>query len=319
MSGSLLPLVAVTGPTGSGKSELALELCRAFGGEVVNCDSVQLYRGFDIGTAKLRPEERRGVPHHLIDVLTPAETCSAGDYSRRARAVIAAISSRGALPVVCGGTGFYLRALLDGLFAGPGRDQTLRDRLSARHRRRPDSLHRILRRLDSAAAASIHRNDAPKLIRAIEVCLLARRPMTELQRSGRDALSGYAVLQLGLWPPRAELYRRLDERCRRMFAGGLADEVRGILAQGYPPTAKPFESLGYKQVLAMCSGAYGCDEALLLAQQATRRYAKRQLTWFRGDGRIEWLHGFGDSGEIRGAAAARVSRFLAAHPQAPPA
>jgi tRNA dimethylallyltransferase len=308
----LKPLVAIVGPTGSGKSDLALAIAAEFSGEVVNCDSLQIYRGFDIGTAKLPPAERLGIPHHLIDILHPDEIFTAGEFARRARAALKEISGREKLPVICGGTGFYLRALLDGLFAGPRRDEALRARLEARRKRRPESLHRILRRLDPPAARAIHSNDAPKLIRAIEVCLLTRRPLTELYGTGREALSGYAVLQLGLAPPRQALYQRLDERCRRMFAGGLVEEVRGILARGYPATAKPFESVGYKQAMGMLNGELTGEEALLLAQRSTRRYAKRQVTWFRADPRIEWLAGFGDAHDVRRKAIERVREFLAA-------
>ncbi len=303
-------LVAIVGPTGSGKSGLAMALAAEFSGEVVSCDSLQIYRGFDIGTAKLAPGERRGIPHHLMDILDPDEIFTAGEFARRARAALDDISSRAKLPVICGGTGFYLRALLDGLFAGPQRDGALRARLEARRRRRPESLHRILRRLDPAAARSIHWNDTPKLIRAIEVCLLTRRPLTELYGTGRNALSGYSPLQLGLAPPRQALYQRLDERCRLMFAGGLVEEVRGILALGYPSSAKPFESVGYKQVVRMLNGELSGEEALLLAQRSTRRYAKRQVTWFRADARIEWLTGFGDEEDVRRRAIERVREFL---------
>ena len=308
----LKPLVAIVGPTGSGKSDLALAVAAEFGGEVVNCDSMQIYRGFNIGTAKLPPEERRGIPHHLIDVQDPDGIFTAGEFARRARAALWEISSRNRLPVVCGGTGFYLRAMLDGLFAGPQRDKALRSRLEARRRRRPESLHRLLRRLDPAAARAIHSNDAPKLIRAVEVCLLTRRPLTELYGTGRDALSGYAALQLGLAPPRQALYQRLDERCRRMFAGGLLEEVRNILAGGYPAAVKPLGSVGYKQAMGVLNGELTGEEALLIAQRSTRRYAKRQVTWFRADSRIEWLAGFGDAEDVRRRALERVREFVAA-------
>ncbi|MGA2157241.1 MAG: tRNA (adenosine(37)-N6)-dimethylallyltransferase MiaA, partial [Bryobacteraceae bacterium] len=219
------PMVALVGPTGSGKSELALQLAEAFQGEVVNCDSLQVYRHFDIGTAKLGIDERRGIPHHLIDILEPDALFTAGEFARAARDAAARISARGRLPIVCGGTGFYLRALLDGLFAGPERDQALRDRLGAREKRRAGSLHRVLRRLDRAASAKIHPNDVPKVMRALEVCLLTRRPVTELFERGRTALTGYRVLKLGLLPDRDALYQRLDARCARMFEAGLVEEA----------------------------------------------------------------------------------------------
>ncbi len=304
------PLVAVLGPTGTGKSALALDIAEAFEGEIVNCDSLQVYRHFDVGTAKLPPRERRGIPHHLIDIVEPDEVFTAGEYARRAREVIAGISARRRLPVVCGGTGFYLRALVDGLFEGPSRDQALRDRLTARERRRPGSLHRLLARFDRAAARKIHRHDTPKVTRALEICLLARRPVTEVYRAGRNALRGYRTLKLALRPDRAALYERLDARCRAMFEGGLIEEVRHILDLGYPAGAKPFESHGYKQALQLLRGELTPDQAIDSAQRNTRRYAKRQMTWFRHEASIEWIEGFGDDPAARGRALARVREFL---------
>jgi tRNA dimethylallyltransferase len=308
--GSLSPVVAIAGPTGSGKSELALRVAGEFGGEVVNCDSLQVYRYFDIGTAKLPVAEQRGIPHHLIDILDPDQVFTAGDYARLARATLADISARGKLPVIAGGTGFYLRALLEGLFRGPARDPELRERLAARERRKPGSLHRLLARFDRQAAARIHRHDVPKVTRALEVCLLTRRPVTELFREGRDALEGYRVLRIALAPDRDQLYRRLDERCRRMFASGLAAEVQSILDRGFPPDAKPFESHGYHQALQMLRGELNGQEALFYAQRNTRQYAKRQMTWFRREPDMEWLKGFGDEQPIQQEALARVRDFL---------
>lgn len=307
---SEFPLVAVVGPTGSGKSELALSIAEACQGEVINCDSLQIYRYFNIGTAKLSPQEMRGIAHHLIDIADPDEVFTAGEYTQRARAALAEITGRHRLPVVAGGTGFYLRALLEGLFAGPEREPALRERLAARERRRPGSLHRLLGRFDTAAAARIHPHDIPKTIRALEVCLLARRPMSEMFREGRDALRGYRVLKLGLDPDRAALYRALDERCARMFASGLVEEVRAILDRGFSPRVKAFESHGYKQALQMLSGELTPEQALEEAQRNTRRYAKRQMTWFRRESGIEWLQGFGNDPAVRQAALDCVGRFL---------
>jgi tRNA dimethylallyltransferase len=304
------PVVAIAGPTGSGKSELALCIAGEFDGEVVNCDSLQIYRRFDIGTAKLPPAERRGIPHHLIDVLEPDQTFTAGEYARLGRAALTDISGRGRLPVVAGGTGFYLRALFDGLFRGPARDAELRDRLAARERRRPGSLHRLLRRLDGEAAARIHAHDVPKVTRALEVRLIARRPMGELFREGRDALAGSRVLKIGLAPDREELYQRLDGRCRRMFESGLVEEVERIIEAGFPGEAKPFESHGYRQALQMLRGELNAKEALFYAQRNTRNYAKRQMTWFRKEPDIEWLKGFGENQELQRAARERVREFL---------
>ena len=300
------------GPTGSGKSGLALALAERFDGEIVNCDSLQVYRWFDIGAAKLPEAERRGIPHHLIDILDPDSVFTAGEYARLARQAIAGITGRGRLPIVAGGTGFYLRALLDGLFEGPGRDQPLRDRLAAREARRRGSLHRLLARFDPETAGRIHAHDVPKVTRALEVRLLARRPASELFRQGRNPLRGYAGLKLGLLPGREALNQRLDARCRAMFESGLVEEVRRILAMGYPPSIKPFESLGYRQALQLIQGELNPREAIFYAQRTTRQYAKRQITWFRREPALEWLAGFGDSPPIRDAAIARVSAFLAA-------
>ena len=283
----------MAGPTGSGKSELALLIAEKLNGEIVNCDSLQVYRHFDIGTAKLPVAERRGIPHHLIDIVEPDQIFTAGEFARRARDSIAAITARGRLPILAGGTGFYLRALLEGLFDGPERDQALRDRLAAREARRMGSLHRLLRRFDPPTAARIHPNDVPKVTRALEVCLVTRRPVSELFRQGRGALEGYRTLMLGLLPERDELYRKLDARCAWMFANGLVEEVRRILSLGFPETCKPFESHGYKQSLQLIHGELSPRDAVFYAQRNTRHYAKRQITWFRRDRGMEWLRGFG--------------------------
>ncbi|MBV9506193.1 MAG: tRNA (adenosine(37)-N6)-dimethylallyltransferase MiaA [Acidobacteriia bacterium] len=305
-----LPLVAVLGPTGSGKSELALHIAGQFDGEIVNCDSLQVYRYFNVGTAKLPPEARRGIPHHLLDIRNPDELFTAGEFARRARATLMEISARGKLPVLAGGTGFYVRALLDGLFPGPQRDQTLRDRLERREKRRPGSLHRILQRLDKITGARIHPHDVPKVMRALEICLLLRQPAAQSFSTGRDALGGYRVLKIGLMPDRDALYERLDQRCAAMFAGGLIEEVRGILELGFAPSAKPFESHGYKQVLQVLQGELTVAQAIFYAQRNTRRYAKRQMTWFRQEKDIEWLEGFGDRAATQMAGLALVRTHL---------
>ena len=311
------PLVAVVGPTGSGKSELALLIAERFHGEVVNCDSLQVYRNFDIGTAKLPPTERRGIAHHLIDIVDPDELFTAGEYARMGRAAIADITSRGALPVVAGGTGFYFRALIDGLFEGPTRDEELRARLARREIRHPGSLHRILKRLDSASARKIHINDVPKVMRALEVCLLTRHPVSELYRRGRDELRGYRVVKLGLLPDREALYPLLDARCAAMFQSGLVEEVRHTLALGFPATCKPFESHGYKQALQLIGGELSPRDAVFYAQRNTRQYAKRQITWFRREPELEWLKGFGSEGAIQARAIARVQALLEASQRVP--
>jgi tRNA dimethylallyltransferase len=305
-----LPLVAVAGPTGSGKSDLAIVIAQRFDGEIVNCDSLQVYRHFDLGTAKLPLAERQGIPHHLIDILDPDQLFTAGEYARVARETIADISARGRLPILAGGTGFYLRALLNGLFVGPERDQPLRDRLAAREVRRPGSLHRLLSRFDSATAAKIHRNDLPKVTRALEVCILTRSPVSQLFQTGRDALTGYRVLKLGLLPDRDILYPRLDARCEWMFSHGLVEEVRHILALGFAPTCKPFESHGYKQAMQLIHGELTPRDTLFYAQRNTRQYAKRQITWFRREPALVWLKGLGETPEIGQDALARVGNFL---------
>ena len=297
-------LISVSGPTGSGKSDLALHLCRQLDGEVINCDSLQVYRYFNIGTAKLPPEERQGVPHHLIDFLPPDAVFTAGDFARQARAAARDIAARGRLPVVAGGTGFYLRAMLDGLSPGPERDARLRQRLLDRETRRRGSLHRLLRRLDPPSAARIHANDLPKVMRALEIRI--NSPNAASDQPPREALAGFHILKIGLMPPRDELYRRLDRRCETMFERGLVEETAAILARGYDRGLKPFESLGYKQALAVLEGRMTPEEALADTRQQTRRYAKRQMTWFRRERNMLQFAAFGDDPAARLAALEQV-------------
>ena len=295
----LIPLPVVLGPTGAGKSELAIHIAQALDGEIVNCDSLQLYRGFDIGTAKVPVELRGGVPHHLLDVLEPTEVFTAGEYARSARKVLLEIASRQRIPVVVGGTGFYLRALLEGLFPGPLRDEAIRTRLQLREGRLPGSLHRILARLDAAAASRIHPHDKNKTIRALEVRILEGKPISALFGKGRTPLHGFRPIKLGLDPPRELLYGRLDARTLGIFERGLMEEVRQLLAAGVPRSAKPFESLGYKQALQVLEGRLTPEQALQSTQLETRRYAKRQLTWFRKEQDLHWLRGFGDDARVQ--------------------
>lgn len=292
-------LVVLVGPTASGKTALSLELARRFHGEVVSCDSVSVYRSMDVGSAKPSMEERALVPHYLIDVFDPNEACTAGDYSRLARAAIAEIVARGKLPIVSGGTGLYLRALTDGLFDGPQRDEELRERLRASAAKRGSAwLHRMLMRLDAKAAEGIHANDTPKLIRAIEVCLAAKQPMTEAwAEQGRDRLTGYRILRIGLNPDRAKLYERINQRAATMFERGLVEET-AALVEIYGAEVRPLTSLGYLQALALLRGEMTREEAVAAAQQGHRNYAKRQLTWFRRDAEVHWMNGFGDSAEV---------------------
>jgi tRNA dimethylallyltransferase len=305
-------LIAIAGPTGSGKSALALDLASRFAGEVVNCDSVQIYRYFDIGAAKVPEEERRGIPHHMIGVANPDEVFTAGDFARAARPILNEIAGRGHVPVVTGGTGFYLRALIEGLAPGPARDEALRAVLQAREARRPGCAHRWLRRLDPLAAARIHANDLPKVIRAIEICVSTRRPVTEVFAEGRDALEGFRVLKIGIFPGREKLYERLGLRMEEMFAAGLIEETASILARGYSAGCKAFESIGYKQALQSMNGELSPKDALFYATRETRRYAKRQMTWFRQDPGLEAFSGFGDDPEVAARVEERVEGFLAA-------
>ncbi len=304
------PLVVIAGPTGSGKSALALSLAERFDGEIVNFDSLQIYLGFDIGTAKLSIAERRGIPHHLMDVCAPTETVTAGDYARMARRVLEEIAARGRLPVLVGGTGFYLRALLDGLAPGPGRAEALRRRLEAREAKREGSLHRLLRRFDPATAGRIHPRDVQKLVRAVEICLLARRPAARVFEAGRDALRGWQALKLALDPPRAELHQRIHQRTEKMFQTGLVDEVRSLLASGVPESAKPFEAIGYRQALAVAKSGMAVEEAIVSTEVATRQYAKRQWTWFRREPGIQWLQGFGEAPAVASAAFRATHSFV---------
>ena len=290
-------LVVILGPTASGKSALAISLAERFAGEIVSCDSVAAYRDFEIGTAKPSREDRARVPHHLMDVADPGEAFTAGEYARRARLAVSETTQRDHLPIVVGGTGLYLRALLEGLFSGPQRSEELRERLRGRvERRGPAYLHRVLQRLDPESAAKIHPKDAPKLIRAVEVCLAARGPMSELWRQqGRDPLCGYRILRLGLNPPREELYDRINRRAAKMFADGLVAETASLRQRyGEGREITPINSLGYSQALQHLHGGLTLEQAIAAAQQGHRNYAKRQMTWFRREPEVTWLEGFGD-------------------------
>jgi tRNA dimethylallyltransferase len=292
-------LVVVLGPTASGKTALALAIARRFGGEIVNCDSIAMYREFELGTAKPTAAERAEIPHHLLDCVDPLADVTAGEYARQARQSLREIAGRSHLPIVSGGTGLYLRALLEGLFLGPQRSDELREKLRARVQDRgPAYLHRILERLDAAAAKRIHANDVPKMIRAIEVCLAARRPMTDLWQQGREPLKGFRILRLGLNPERESLYARINQRATKMFDQGLIAETERLLAK-HGERARPFASLGYKQTMQVLHGELDRRSTLAAAQQAHRNYAKRQMTWFRREPDVHWLAGFGDDPAIQ--------------------
>jgi tRNA dimethylallyltransferase len=292
------PLIVLVGPTASGKTSLALRLAQEFNGEIVSCDSVAVYRDMEIGTAKPTHEERTLVPHHMIDIAWPDEACTAGDYSRQAREALTGITERGHLPIVAGGTGLYLRALIDGLFPAPPQKPGQRDRLrKLATTRGPAYLHRMLARLDPNAAAAIHANDVSKVIRAIEVSLAADEPLTQQWQKGRDTLTGYNILRLGLNPPRPRLYERINQRAAAMFDRGLVEETERLIAR-YGPDCRPFTSLGYAEATAVLRNELTREQAIAQAQQGHRNYAKRQLTWFRREPDIHWLEGCGGDEDI---------------------
>jgi len=294
------PLVAIVGPTAAGKSVLALVFAERLGGEVVNYDSVQLYRGFEVGSGKLPGAERRNVAHHLLDCLEPAEVFTAGDYRREALKVLADLRGRARLPIFVGGTGLYLRALLQGLFEGPLRSGVLRARLRATAERRGrEFLHRWLARLDGAAASRIQPRDTQKLIRALEVCILAQQPLSALHARGRTGLEGYRVTKIGLNPPRAQLYQRIDRRVEHMFEAGLIEETQALLERSDAAHIKPLGALGYRQAREVLEGKASREEAVTATQAATRHYAKRQLTWFRQESDVSWFEGFGDDPHVQ--------------------
>jgi tRNA dimethylallyltransferase len=303
-------LLVILGPTASGKTALSLRLAEELNGEIVSCDSVAVYREFEIGTAKPSSDERARVPHHMIDIAAPDEEITAGEYARRARAAITDIKSRGKLPIVVGGTGLYLRALINGLFAGPERSEHLREKLRSKATLgQGEELHKVLARLDPQAAANIHPNDTPKLIRAIEVCLLAGKPMSEMWQRGRDPLAGFRILRVGLDPARSKLYERINLRCAQMFERGLVEETRELMKRyrspdfdvenDSRPMAKPLSSLGYSHAVAVLRNEMSLAECIEAAKQGHRNYAKRQMTWFRRESELKWFAGFGDYAEVQ--------------------
>ena len=312
------PLIVLVGPTASGKTSLALRLAEEFNGEIVSCDSVAVYREMEIGTAKPSHEERALIQHHMIDVAWPDEPCTAGDYSRQAREALTGISARGRtsmnarghLPIVAGGTGLYLRALIEGLFPAPPQKPGQRERLrKLATTRGPAYLHRLLTRLDADAAAAIHGNDVSKVIRAIEVSLAADQPLTQQWQKGRDALTGYRILRLGLNPPRARLYERINQRAAAMFDRGLIEETERLIAR-YGADCRPLTSLGYAEAAAVLQNELTREQAVAQAQQGHRNYAKRQLTWFRREPNMHWLEGCGGDADITDQALHLVSEHL---------
>jgi tRNA dimethylallyltransferase len=304
---SVPALVAIVGPTASGKSSLGLRVARELGGEIVVCDSTQVYRGFDIGTSKPSETERKSARHHLLDLLEPDELFTAGAYRECAIEVLTDLRERGRLPVMTVGTGLYMRALIDGFSDTPVRSEEVRTRLrtsAARHG--ADYLHRALRRIDSAAAARIGPRDTPKLMRAIEISMLAGKPVSEVQSAKRQKLEGFRVIRIGLMPPRTALYERIERRTIEMMDRGWLDEVRALVAKGIPATAKPFSFIGYGELRAHLEGKHKLTAVVAAIQQATRRYAKRQVTWFRPEPGVKWFEGFGDDAGL----CADVSNYL---------
>jgi len=334
-------LIVILGPTASGKSALAIELAKRLNGEILVCDSTQVYRHFDIGTAKVPKRDHQKIPHHLVDLVEPDEVFTAGDYRRHALLALDDLRRRAKLPILTAGTGLYLRALLEGLADAPTRSEELRERL--RHiakKRGATHLHKTLARLDRESAARIAPPDTQKIIRAIEMRILAGKPVAEIFRVSRadlrddaggevrekagarvNALEGYAITKIGLAPPRLALYARIDARVEAMLAAGWLDEVRALVssgvreevregvregvrenARGIPPDAKPFQFIGYSDLRAHLEGRITLADAVAKIQQSTRRFAKRQLTWFHREPDVHWLESFGDNPETVSAA-----------------
>jgi tRNA dimethylallyltransferase len=302
-------LVAILGATATGKSALGIALAERFGGEIVSCDSTAVYRGFDIGTDKVPIGEQRGIPHHLIDVADPTEEYSAARYAKDAAAAIREITRRGRLPVLVGGTGLYYRAVTRGFFPGPGRDTALRARLErVADRRGVERLHRWLSRVDAPSAARIHSRDLKRIIRALEVYIVTGRRITMHFEDTRPALPEYEVAAFALTIPARETAERVAVRVDAQFERGLIDEIRGLLASGVPETAHPFTGLVYRQALEYLHGVRGERETRELIVRENRKYAKRQLIWFRKEPNLRWIHAAGQREETL----EEVARALAA-------
>ena len=288
-------VAAVLGPTASGKSALGLALAERFGGEIINCDSTAVYRGFDIGTDKLILEQRRGIPHHLIDVADPTEVYTAAQFARDTERTIRDIHRRGRLPIVVGGTGFYYRALTRGLFPGPGADDAMRARLERiAARKGPECLHRLLQRVDAASAARIMPRDRKRLVRALEVYFSTGRPLTAHFADTRSLIADCDVAAVALHIPAALTADRVARRVDDQFTRGIVDEVRGLLARGVPPAARPFGGLVYRQVMELLRGVRDEPATHALIVQENRRYARRQLIWFRKEPNLIWIDGPGE-------------------------
>jgi len=305
------PGIVILGPTASGKTHLAVSLAFQFQGEVVSCDALQVYKHMNIGTAKILPSLRQGVPHHMLDVQEPDRDFSAGDYQRLARKSVQEIHARGRLPFVVGGTGFYLRALIDGLFEGPARSEELRARMRKIVARKGSRrLHDMLRRIDPISADRIAESDTERIIRACEVYLVSGEPMAWWQQQPRDAFRGCRWLKIGIEMPRDQLYQRIEQRVDAMFQSGLVEEVKGLMEM-YPKTSHAFKAIGYRQVVALLDGQCSWDQAVEETKKESRHYAKRQLTWFRADPAIVWLDGRLEFSALQDKAAHLIKEFLA--------
>lgn len=302
--------IVIVGPTASGKTHLALALAGRFQGEIVGCDALQVYRHMDIGTAKIPLHERKEIPHHMLDLRDPGQDFSAGDYQRLAREALRAIHERGNLPFVVGGTGFYLRALIDGLFLGPSRSEEIRFRLRRIIQRKGSNvMHRALRRIDPESAARIAETDAERIIRAYEVYLATGKPISWWQHQPRDALEGYRWLKIGIRIPRDQLYQRIDRRAEEMFRSGFLDEVRQLIKR-FPAESHAFKAIGYRQAIEYFDGKLTLAQAIDETKKQSRRYAKRQMTWFRSDPDITWLEDGPGSMGLQAKAADLIGEFL---------
>jgi tRNA dimethylallyltransferase len=292
------PVVAILGPTATGKSALALELAARHGGEIINCDSTAVYRGFDIGTDKVLAAERRGIAHYLIDIADPTDEYTAAQYARDAAAAIREVHSRGRLPFVVGGTGFYYRALTRGLFPGPGRDARVRERLEAiGGRRGVEFLHRMLKRVDAESALRIQPRDLKRIVRALEVYFLTGLPLTQHFADTVSPIAGTPIVACALRLRAEQTSERVTARVDDQFRRGLLDEIRTLLGRGVPETARPFGGLVYRQALELLHGVRDERATRALIAQENRRYARRQLIWFRKEPNLTWFDGPGESPE----------------------
>jgi tRNA dimethylallyltransferase len=305
-------VVAILGPTATGKSALALAIAARYDGEIINCDSTAVYRGFDIGTDKIAAADRRGVPHHLIDIVDPVEEYTAAQYARDAAAVVREVHARGRLPILAGGTGFYYRALTRGLFPGPGRDAALRQRLEAiAERRGVTFLHRMLQRFDPPSAVRIQPRDLKRLVRALEVFFLTGRPLTTHFAATVSPLPDVEIIPVALRLPAAQISERVTRRVDEQFARGLLDEIRTLLARGIPESARPFGGLVYRQALEHLHGVRDEAATRALIAQENRRYARRQLIWFRKEPNLSWFDGPGESAGTIAAVQRLIDNYVA--------